>query len=146
MLILRRGYNSEVSPTIVKPVAVDVIYYAGENKNINLGGGRMSNFWQHAIDNWKTTLSGFLSFALGTLGVVNTYLVVGDAAAGNGIHVSTKVVTGIALATALGKFWVGWLQKDAGQTLAIPADGGPAKEVPAHGIPDDPNATPIVKP
>lgn len=110
----------------------------------------MSSFIQHVMTNWKTSLAGFLSFVLTTLTTISGFFVASDVVTSgpsvSSIHVHTWVLVGINLATALCRVWIGMLQKDAGQTPAIPPAGGPVEMVPSHETPNDPNATPVVKP
>ncbi len=87
---------------------------------------------------WKTTTNGLLAFFI-TTGLV----VVGFTAAIPGAE-AAKITSGITLFLALCRAWVGLIQKDAGTTLAkVPGIAQP-QAVPAHSVPDDPRAKPVI--
>lgn len=94
--------------------------------------------------NWKSTAAGVLSFLITTLTVVSGFLGANDVGNTSSLHTHTYVVVGVTLSLALCRAWVGWLQKDAGTTLAVtPQSPIVPVQVPAHEVPNDPAATPV---
>ena len=105
---------------------------------------------QKFLAHWKTTANGILAFLITTLTILSGFLGTGDLTqAGNGsigsIHVSTWVATGITVALALCRAWIGLLQQDAGSQLAKVPGAPEAAVVPSHETPDDPNAVVVVQ-
>jgi hypothetical protein len=97
----------------------------------------MQNFLAH----WKTTVQGFLSFFIVSAITIQVSL----GAIQTPSH--REIVAGIILNTslALAKVWISLLQKDAGTVTAVVPNAG-VQQVPAHETPDNPAATPVVKP
>ena len=87
----------------------------------------------HILTNWRTSLSGFLSFIIAT-GATLTALAPP--------WLNPKWSGAITVASGLAKAYVGLISKDAGQVVAkVPGQG--VQVVDSHETPDDPNAKPI---
>lgn len=97
--------------------------------------------WLFGI-NWKSSLSGILSFGIATFGVITSGLAPLAAlnptsALARYSAITTAVLT---LLSGLGKAWVGLLMQDAGTTLAkVPGISAP-QPVASHETPFDPKA------
>ena len=87
----------------------------------------------HILTNWRTSLSGFLSFIIAT-GAVFTAMPPN--------WLNPKYSAGLTIAVGLAKAWVGMISKDAGTTEAI-VPGQGVKVVESHETPNDPNAIPV---
>jgi hypothetical protein len=86
---------------------------------------------QHAFVNWKSTVSGLLSFVIATGAVIT--------AIPN--HIVSSKVSGIAtIAVGLAKAWVGLIATDAGVVAAITRDGGAPVAMPSTEVPLQPGA------
>jgi hypothetical protein len=97
------------------------------------------------LSHWKTSLNGILAFLITSLTIVSGFLGSTDVTNGVGIHASTKIAVGITVALALCRAWVGLLQQDSGTVLAVtPQSPIVPVPVPAHEIPDNPQAIPVV--
>lgn len=98
------------------------------------------------MKDWKSTAAGVLSFLVTTLTVVSGILGAGDVNNMGTLQTRTYITTGVLLALALCRAWIGLLQKDAGTVLAVtPASPIVPMQVPAHEIPNDPAAIPVTK-
>lgn len=94
------------------------------------------NKLQHALINWKSSLSGFLSFVIATGAVIT--------AVPN--HIISQKWSGIAtVAVGMAKAWLGLIATDAGVVAAIPADGGSPVAVPSTELPLDASATVVTQ-
>lgn len=92
----------------------------------------MSNFWQTAISNPKSTISGLLSFVSVTSVAIAPFIP----------PTASKVCAGVAIAGVLSKAYLGALMKDADrQQAVVPGQG--VQSVPAHSMPDDPKDIPV---
>lgn len=90
--------------------------------------------------NWKSSVSGLLTFALVTLGAVSAWLASLPATS----HIAAWVTSGIGLLTGLAKVWLSFVTVDAGTTLAkVPGIAEP-QPVDSHETPDNPKAKPVV--
>jgi hypothetical protein len=88
----------------------------------------MSNFWQTAVNNPKTTISGVLSFVAITCATLIPFVPV----------TARYAFGGLAIAGALSKAYLLAISKDAGTVEAI-VPGSPAPQaVPSTEIPLDP--------
>lgn len=93
----------------------------------------------HLGSNWKSSVQGFLSFAVITLLTLQGYLAVMAPS-----PTLNKVLLGVNIAIGLAKAWIGLLQTDAGTVPAyVPGKG--IENVPSHELPDSPTAVPVVK-
>ena len=86
---------------------------------------------------WKSTVSGLLTASLATSAAflappLNAY-------------VPPKVVLWLGAFQIVGKVWIGLISKDAGTVEAIVPGSSTPQSVPAHEIPDNPQAV-IVPP
>jgi len=85
--------------------------------------------------NWRTSLSGFLSFVIAT-GAVFTAL--------PPAWLNPKYSAGLTIAVGLAKAWVGMISKDAGSVEAV-VPGKGVQVVTSHEVPDDPAAEAVQK-
>jgi len=90
--------------------------------------------------NWKTSVSGLLTFVMVTCGSVASYLaVVGKT------PVTTDILGACTLISGLCHVWVGLISVDAGQVVIPGATpGAPMIAAPSHETPNDPTAKPVV--
>jgi hypothetical protein len=96
---------------------------------------------------WKTSVQGILSFLSVTATAVAGWLVLQIVLdpAWKGKTSYVYVAGASSLVAALCKAWLGLFQKDAG-TVPATLPGVPGvQQVPAHEIPDDPAAKPVIK-
>lgn len=99
------------------------------------------------MKDWKSTAAGILSFLIATLTTVSALLAGNDLSAGGGIgtvHIATWVVIGVNGALALCRTWVGLITKDADTIPAIVPGQPGVQNVPAHPVPDNPAAKPVL--
>ena len=82
---------------------------------------------------WKTSVQPILTIFL----VVAPLLTVD----GSPVH-SKYAAWSIGVASAVAKTWIGFLQKDAGTTLATVGGSAP-QVVDSHEVPDNPQARPV---
>jgi hypothetical protein len=88
------------------------------------------SFWQTAVNNPKTTISGVLSF----IAITSTTLIP---------FVPTTAryaFGGLAIAGALSKAYLLAISHDAGKTEAMVPGAAEPQLVPSHEMPDDPKA------
>lgn len=101
-----------------------------------------------ALKDWKSTTTGLLSSAIALLTPINGLLAGNDLSSGAGIHWSTlspitKIALGVNAALAICRGIMGIISKDPDQVPAlVPGQG--IQNVPAHPVPDDPNAIAVV--
>ena len=94
--------------------------------------------------NWKSTANGILAFFITSLTIIASFLGASNVNSGNGFHVSTKVTIAVTIALALCRAWVGLLEKDSGNELALKPGSDVPVVVPAHETPNDPAAVVVV--
>jgi hypothetical protein len=92
-------------------------------------------FWQTAVNNPKTTISGVLSFIAITSATLIPFV----------STTNRYVFGGLAIAGALSKAYLLAISKDAGVVTAITPATGDTKVVPSTEIPLDPSNK-VVKP
>lgn len=92
----------------------------------------MNNILTH----WKSTVSGLLTATLATSAALLTPPL--------NTLIPPKVVLYLGAAQIIGKVWIGLISQDAGTVMAtVPGSSVPVA-VPAHELPDDPSAKPVV--
>lgn len=91
----------------------------------------MNTFFAH----WKSTASGILTTTLATSAAF--------LAPPLNSLVPPKTVLWIGAAQVIGKIWISAITKDAGTVPAIVPGKDGIQQVPAHELPDDPNAIPV---
>jgi hypothetical protein len=104
--------------------------------------------WLFGI-NWKSSLSGVLSFGIATFGTITSGLAPLAALNPNSALARYSAITTavLTLLSGLGKVWVGLLQTDAGtQAIKLPNVDEPVA-VPSHEVPNQipPAGAKIVK-
>lgn len=83
---------------------------------------------------WKTTLSAICSFLMITGTFISGYLTTQTGLT----SWETKLSAACTFFVGLMKVWIGFLQYDAGTTMAIPPGEAVPVPVPAHEVPDNP--------
>ena len=89
----------------------------------------------HILTNWRTSLSGFLSFVIATAAVFTAL---------PPAWLNPKYSAALTIASGLAKAWVGLISKDAGTTEAL-VPGKGIESVASHETPNDPSAVPTAK-
>jgi hypothetical protein len=90
------------------------------------------------LTHWKSSVSGLLTATLATSAAflappLNTL-------------VSAKVILWVGAFQIIGKIWIGLISQDAGTVQAMVPGKEGVQTVPAHELPDDPKAVPVVTP
>jgi hypothetical protein len=96
------------------------------------------SFKTKALKHWKSTLSGLLTLCLTTTGAV---MAIPDVRS----VMSAKLWISLLIVQGVGKTWVSLIQEDAGVVEAKVAGEPGTQMVPAHEIPNDPAAVPVIK-
>lgn len=95
----------------------------------------------HLPSNWKSTVQGFLSLA-----VIVGLSLQGSLAALAPSPQTIKVLTYLNIGIGVAKAVLGVFQHDAGTTTALVPGQSGVQVVPAHEVPNDPDAIPVAKP
>ena len=85
----------------------------------------------------KTTLNGAIAFFIAAVPMAQAY---------PGLHISVTLMAWLSFGAGMARLYVGTQQMDADRIVAkIPGDPTP-QSVPAHPVPDDPKAVPVIPP
>lgn len=85
----------------------------------------------------KTSLNGAIAFFIAAVPMAQAY---------PGLHISPTVMAWLSFLAGLARFGVGIAQQDADKVLATVPGSAVPQVVPAHAVPDNPAATPVIKP